>query len=217
MNTQKFFNTLVAVFLLVLSFFLLIQQRDNKQLLTVLQEKGNSCGCCPETQQSQLLPEFSTETSTPFPQNSEERISSTETNQNFPTTTSTKSVVEFTPTSVVRPTKTPVKVNTSTPQNNPTATLIEVIPTNTPNPTETDVPTRVPTNIPDNTPGPHPTELHCNNGEGNGGEGCSPSDNGNNDEDDNSNHHHNNHKKHDNKKSTWNWEFAFTYNLGGNW
>lgn len=73
----------------------------------------------------------------------------------------------------------------------PVPTQITPDPTQvTPNPTQvTPDPTQVtpdPTKPPCPTKTPKPTKTikpPCNNGEGNGGEGCSPSDNGNNDED----------------------------------
>ena len=94
---------------------------------------------------------------------------------------------EITPTSVVNtPTETtpiPTEVTQIVTETPVLETPTLGIPTKTPDPEPYTVTPKVPTE----TPAPPPVEptkkIHCNNGEGNGGEGCSPSDNGNNDED----------------------------------
>lgn len=75
----------------------------------------------------------------------------------------------------------------ASPTSGPTITF----PTETPRPTRgpTDVPTATPPVDPTDTPEPKPTKrVNCNNGGGNGSEGCSPSEQGHDDE--NQDHQH---------------------------
>ncbi len=83
------------------------------------------------------------------------------------------------------PTEEPVCVLAS-----PTSGPTDTHPTETPQPTErpTNVPTATPSPQPTDTPIPNPTKVKCNNGGGNGPEGCSPSEQGHDDE--NQDHKH---------------------------
>ena len=68
----------------------------------------------------------------------------------------------------------------------PVSSPTDTPPTATPRPTRgpTDVPTATPSPDPTDTPKPEPTaKVKCNNGGGNGSEGCSASDKGHDDED----------------------------------
>jgi hypothetical protein len=120
-----------------------------------------------------------TPTHTPAEPTHTPTLEPTATPTDVPTIAHTPTATEEPPTPTMEPTSVPTDEPTMEPTHEPTREPTHTCPTHTPRPTSTPKPTHTPR--PTHTP--QPTHPSCNNGNGNGAEGCSPSDNGNNDED----------------------------------